>query len=175
MKFSNELVRLVIWMWWKIFTWRLMLSRLHGKQNLWWATDGHCTKWVSSKRSLQIVPKSHKNIKLAYCEWSEEMNDNDDNDDEYKWYIHFKVGLTGVAFGIRLASVGWPLTGGGLLGVFCCCCCCCCSCCCCCVLFDETLLLFDCDCASVDVTVVLETWRDPDDLLPLDEPTDDIY
>lgn len=31
-------------------------------------------------------------------------------------------------------------------------------------------LLFDCDCASVDVTVVLETCRDPDDRLPLDDP-----
>lgn len=37
-------------------TCRLMLSRLHGKQNLWWATDGHWTKWVSSNRSWQIVP-----------------------------------------------------------------------------------------------------------------------
>lgn len=37
-------------------TCRLMLSRLHGKQNLWWATDGHWTKWVSSSRSWQIVP-----------------------------------------------------------------------------------------------------------------------
>lgn len=36
----------------------LMLSRLHGKQNLWWATDGHWTKWVSSSRSWQIVPRS---------------------------------------------------------------------------------------------------------------------
>lgn len=39
-------------------TCRLMLSRLHGKQNLWWATDGHWTKWVSSNRSWQIVPAS---------------------------------------------------------------------------------------------------------------------
>lgn len=34
---------------------RLMLSRLHGKQNLWWGTDGHCTKWVSSSRSWHRV------------------------------------------------------------------------------------------------------------------------
>lgn len=32
-----------------------MLSRLQGKQNLWWFTDGHWTKWVSSRRSWQIV------------------------------------------------------------------------------------------------------------------------
>lgn len=38
-------------------------------------------------------------------------------------------------------------------------------------LFDGLLLLlFDCDCASVDVTVVLETCREPDDLRPLDDP-----
>lgn len=33
----------------------LMLSREHGKQNLWFGTEGHCTKWVSSSRSLQRV------------------------------------------------------------------------------------------------------------------------
>lgn len=76
---------------------------------------------------------------------------------------HFKVGLTGVAFGIKLASVGWPFTAGELLLVVVCC-----------VLFDE-ILLFDCDCASVDVTVVLETCRDPDDLLPLEEPKTMIF
>lgn len=32
-----------------------MLSRLQGKQNLWWFTEGHCTKCVSSSRSWQIV------------------------------------------------------------------------------------------------------------------------
>ena len=32
-----------------------MLSRLQGKQNLWWPFDGHCTKWVSSSRSWQRV------------------------------------------------------------------------------------------------------------------------
>lgn len=37
------------------FTCRLILSRLHGKQNLWWFTDGHCTKWVSSSRSWHNV------------------------------------------------------------------------------------------------------------------------
>lgn len=31
-------------------------------------------------------------------------------------------------------------------------------------------LLLDCDCASVDDTVVLETCREPDDLRPFDEP-----
>lgn len=66
--------------------------------------------------------------------------------------------MTGfVALGIKLASVGWPLTAGELLDAVCC------------ALFDETLL-FDCDCASVDVTVVLDTCREPDDLLPLEEP-----
>lgn len=33
----------------------LILSLLHGKQNLWWGTDGHCTKWVSSNLSWQRV------------------------------------------------------------------------------------------------------------------------
>lgn len=33
----------------------LMLSLLHGKQNLWWLTDGHCTKCVSSSRSWHSV------------------------------------------------------------------------------------------------------------------------
>jgi hypothetical protein len=39
-----------------------MLSRLHGKQNLWWATDGHCTKWVSSSLSWQMVPNNNNFI-----------------------------------------------------------------------------------------------------------------
>jgi len=34
---------------------RLMLSREQGKQNLWCPLDGHCTKWVSSRRSWQSV------------------------------------------------------------------------------------------------------------------------
>lgn len=34
---------------------RLMLSLLHGKQNLWCGTEGHCTKCVSSKRSWHNV------------------------------------------------------------------------------------------------------------------------
>ena len=33
------------------------------------------------------------------------------------------------------------------------------------------VLLLDCDCASVDVTVVLDTCLEPDDLRPLDDPT----
>lgn len=36
------------------------------------------------------------------------------------------------------------------------------------------LLLVDCDCASVDVTVVLETCREPDDRRPLDDPAEAI-
>lgn len=32
-----------------------MLSREHGKQNLWVDTDGHCTKCVSSSRSWHSV------------------------------------------------------------------------------------------------------------------------
>jgi len=32
-----------------------MESLEHGKQNLWWDTEGHCTKCVSSNLSLQIV------------------------------------------------------------------------------------------------------------------------
>lgn len=35
--------------------WRLMESREHGKQNLWWGWLGHCTKCVSSRRSWQRV------------------------------------------------------------------------------------------------------------------------
>ena len=35
--------------------WRLMLSLEHGKQNLWWGTDGHWTKCVSSNLSWQSV------------------------------------------------------------------------------------------------------------------------
>ncbi len=54
----------------------LMLSREHGKQNLWLGTDGHWTKCVSSKRSWQIV--QHKGPLLAMgesgmfwgCTWS---------------------------------------------------------------------------------------------------------
>jgi hypothetical protein len=76
------------------------------------------------------------------------------------------VGLTGGAgkdAGTLLASVDccpfvvdgalFTLTGGKL------------------TLFEIGLLL-DCDCASVKVddTVVLETCREPDDLLPFDEP-----
>ncbi len=44
----------------------LMLSREHGKQNLWLGTDGHWTKCVSSKRSWQIV--QHKGPLLAMGE-----------------------------------------------------------------------------------------------------------
>lgn len=113
-------------------TWRLMLSLLHGKQNLWWLTDGHCTKWVSSSLSWQIV--------------------------------HFNVGLGAAGLGPVL---GTPLTSGippggrfPLVGTpfpfpF--------------PMAGAILLLFDC-CASVDVTVVLETCLEPEDRRPLDEP-----
>lgn len=112
-------------------TCRLMLSRLHGKQNLWWLTDGHCTKCVSSRRSWQIV--------------------------------HFNVGfgaVVGPAVPVADADCS-PSTGGG------------------------PLTAFGADggppgpagpapcwaaCASEDVTVVLDTCRDPDDRRPLDEP-----
>lgn len=130
-----------------------MLSRLHGKQNLWWATDGHWTKWVSSNRSWQIVPETVVKQKIS---------------DERSWMkssgnLHFNVGLTGGAdsvAGTLLASTDCPFTAdvalltlpGGALTLF------------------DVGLLFDCDCASVDVTVVLETCRDPDDLRPLDDP-----
>lgn len=114
-----------------IITCRLMLSRLHGKQNLWWLTDGHWTKCVSSRRSWHIV--------------------------------HFSVGFgAGVAPGVPAACAGGiPSTGGGPLTAFggggtapgiggppawfCC---------------------WDSD----DVTVVLDTWREPDERRPLDEP-----
>lgn len=39
-----------------------MLSRLQGKQNLWWLTDGHCTKCVSSSRSWHNV-----HLSVAFC------------------------------------------------------------------------------------------------------------
>jgi hypothetical protein len=78
--------------------------------------------------------------------------------------LHFKVGFTGgagKAAGTLFASTDWPFTAdvelfalpGGALA-----------------LFDVRLLLFDSDCASVDVTVVLDTCREPDDLRPLDDP-----
>lgn len=76
--------------------------------------------------------------------------------------LHFKVGLTGGAGrGTLFASVACPFTADVLLltfpaGAF--------------ALLFVVGLLLDCDCASVDVTVVLETCRDPDDLRPLDEP-----
>lgn len=77
--------------------------------------------------------------------------------------MHFKVGLgaaaglgpvfgtpltSGIPPGSRFPLVGTPFpfpTAGAIL------------------------LLFDC-CASVDVTVVLDTCREPDDRRPLDEP-----
>lgn len=80
------------------------------------------------------------------------------------WHLHFNVGLTGgagKAAGTLFASVACPFTADVLLltfpaGAFA-------------LLFNVGLLL-DCDCASVDVTVVLDTCRDPDDLRPLDDP-----
>ena len=115
-------------------TCRLMLSLLQGKQNLWWLTDGHCTKWVSSSLSWQIV---HFSVGLGAAAG---------------FGPTFGTPLTsGIPPGGKLPFVGTPLPlpiGGAILLL---------------------LLLFDC-CASVEVTVVLETCRDPDDLLPLDEP-----
>ena len=55
----------------------LMLSREQGKQNLWLGTDGHWTKWVSSKRSWQMV--QHRGPLLAmgesgmFCAWTWSM------------------------------------------------------------------------------------------------------
>lgn len=80
--------------------------------------------------------------------------------------LHFNVGLTGGAgraAGTLFASTDCPFTAdvvlltfpGGALAL----------------LFSAELL-FDWDCASVDVTVVLDTCRDPDDRLPLDDPGD---
>lgn len=82
-------------------------------------------------------------------------------------YKHLSVGLTGGAgrdAGTLLTSVGccpfvvdgalFTLFPGGKFTP---------------LLFANGLLL-DCDCASVDDTVVLETCREPDDLLPFDEP-----
>jgi hypothetical protein len=75
---------------------------------------------------------------------------------------HFNVGLTGGAAraaGTLFASADCPFTAdvelltfpGGAQTLF-------------------AVELFDCGCASVEVTVVLETCRDPDDLRPLDDP-----
>lgn len=70
-------------------------------------------------------------------------------------YSHFNVGLTGGAgAGTLLTSVGCGPVVAKRAGV---------------APFAVGLLL-DCDCASVDDTVVLETCREPDDLLPFDEP-----
>lgn len=44
----------------------MMLSLEQGKQNLWLGTEGHWTKWVSSRRSWQIV--QHKGPLLAMGE-----------------------------------------------------------------------------------------------------------
>lgn len=97
-----------------------MLSRLQGKQNLWWLTDGHCTKCVSSSRS---------------------------------WHsVHLRVGF-GAGAGPVVPDVGtMPSGGNGPLPIF-----------------TDRPDCWDC-CASVDVTVVLETCRDPDDRRPLDDP-----
>jgi hypothetical protein len=81
--------------------------------------------------------------------------------------LHFNVGLTGGAgraAGTLLASTVCPFTADVELltfpgGTF--------------TLFDDGLL-FDCDCASVDVTVVLETCLDPEDRRPLDDPVKEI-
>lgn len=78
--------------------------------------------------------------------------------------LHFNVGLTGGAgraAGWLFASTDCPFTAdvvlltlpGGALA-----------------LLFSVELLFDWDCASVDVTVVLDTCREPDDRLPLDDP-----
>lgn len=101
-------------------TCRLMLSRLHGKQNLWWLTDGHWTKCVSSRRS---------------------------------WHsVHFNVGF-GAGVGPAATAVNAIPSGGGggPLPIF------------------TDMPVWDCW-ASVDVTVVLDTCREPDDRRPLDDP-----
>lgn len=80
---------------------------------------------------------------------------------------HFNVGLTGGAAraaGTLFASTNCPFTAdvelltfpGGALTLF------------------DVKLLFDCGCASVEVTVVLETCREPDDRRPLDDPKEAI-
>lgn len=96
-----------------------MLSLLQGKQNLWWLTDGHWTKCVSSSLSWQIV--------------------------------HFSVGFGAGAAGAGATDVGIPPSD---------------------TVGPPTLATppFALAWASVDVTVVLETCLEPDDLLPLEEP-----
>lgn len=78
---------------------------------------------------------------------------------------HFNVGLTGGAVaGTLFASTNCPFTAdvelltfpGGALTLF------------------DVKLLFDCGCASVEVTVVLETCREPEDRRPLDDPMNPI-
>lgn len=106
-----------------------MLSRLHGKQNLWWFTDGHWTKCVSSSRS---------------------------------WHnVHFNVGFgAAVGFGVPLPVAGGiPSTGNDTfvwVDGF--------------VIGGPTIPAAIFCWASDDVTVVLDTCRDPDDRRPLDEP-----
>lgn len=114
-----------------IFTCRLMLSRLHGKQNLWWLTDGHWTKCVSSRRSWQSV--------------------------------HFNVGFgagVGPAVPVPVDGTIPSVGGGGFAGFVA-------------LLIGKPPGIPCCwfCCASDDVTVVLDTCRDPDDRRPLEEPT----
>lgn len=97
-----------------------MLSRLQGKQNLWWLTEGHCTKCVSSNRSWHSV---HFNV--AVCTVGTDAADVGTVPSE----------LCGV-----VVALFAPTPGGWL------------------------------DCASVLVTVVLETCLEPDDRRPLDDP-----
>lgn len=95
---------------------RLMLSREHGKQNLWWGTLGHCTKCVSSSRS---------------------------------WHnVHFKVVVVGIVF-VWVWVVSVAVAFGS-------------------VPFER---LF----ASLDVTVVDDTCRLPDERRPLEEPEINIW
>lgn len=60
-----------------------MLSREHGKQNLCWPTDGHCTKCVSSSRSWQSVHLSVAAAAAAAAAAadSDEVAADDDDDD----------------------------------------------------------------------------------------------
>lgn len=145
-----------LWLKLKI-TCRLILSRLHGKQNLWWFTDGHWTKWVSSSRSWHNV---HFNVGFGAGgapavvllpinrHWVKYLPQTD--------RFHYQNGCLPVV-GTSPSAGG----GGGTLAL----------------KFDALLTgigmpgngpcAFVC-CASDDVTVVLETCREPDDRRPLE-------
>lgn len=130
-----------------------MLSPLQGKQNLWWLTDGHCTKCVSSSLSwhnvhfkivavvVDPVPPAPPLVPVPDV-GTDELSPS-------------AVVVNGPEPGPDPG--GLPPFGGWFVGA---------------AIFMPGPGPIDCwfDCASELVTVVLDTCRDPDDLLPDDDP-----